>query len=404
MKLYKLNEICDVRDGTHDSPKYVQNGYPLVTSKNIVDGRLDISNVNYITEEDYIKINQRSKVDDGDILMPMIGTIGKPIVVKKEFEFAIKNVALIKFHEDSKVLSKYIKYVLDSFLFKQYIEKENRGGTQKFLSLTNIRNFMIPVPNIDTQDKIVRILDKSQSLIHLRKNQIKTLDQLIQSVFIEMFGNPISNSKGWEISICKNVTCKIGSGATPKGGNASYKDSGISLIRSMNVYNNSFSYKDLAFIDDEQAEKLKNVEVCKNDVLLNITGASVARSCIVPTDILPARVNQHVSIIRAKEEVVNYIFFSYLFTNEIYQRYLWQIATSGGATREAITKQQIKKLPVILPPLYLQNDFASKVEQIEKQKSIMQSSIEELENMYNALLQKAFNGSLFNGEKISNLS
>ena len=95
----KLGDICDVRDGTHDSPSYVDTGYPLVTSKNIVDGKLDLSVVNYITRDDYNKINERSKVDDGDIIMTMIGTIGNPYLVNGFTDFAIKNVALIKFND-----------------------------------------------------------------------------------------------------------------------------------------------------------------------------------------------------------------------------------------------------------------------------------------------------------------
>ncbi len=181
MKVFELNDICDVRDGTHDSPSYVSEGYPLITSKNIINGKIDISHVNYITEADYLRINQRSKVDNGDILMPMIGTIGRPIVVNKEFDFAIKNVALIKFYEDSKVLSSYIKYILDSSLFKNYIEKENRGGTQKFLSLGNIRKFQLLVPGLDIQYKIVQTLDTAQSLIDKRKEQIEACDELIKS-------------------------------------------------------------------------------------------------------------------------------------------------------------------------------------------------------------------------------
>ena len=84
MKYIALNDICDVRDGTHDSPNYVQEGFPLVTSKNIVDGKLDLSSVSYLTQEDYDKINQRSKVDEGDIIMPMIGTIGNPLLIEEK--------------------------------------------------------------------------------------------------------------------------------------------------------------------------------------------------------------------------------------------------------------------------------------------------------------------------------
>lgn len=143
--MVRLGDVCDVRDGTHDSPQYVNDGYPLVTSKNIMDGDIDFTDVNYISEVDFHKINQRSKVDDGDIIMPMIGTIGKPVIVNTNTFFAIKNVALIKFIEN-KVSNIFIKYLLDSSIFANYVEHENRGGTQKFLSLGNIRKFSFPLP------------------------------------------------------------------------------------------------------------------------------------------------------------------------------------------------------------------------------------------------------------------
>lgn len=120
-ELKPLGQICDVRDGTHDSPKFVQDGFPLVTSKNIKNGTIILDDVNFISKEDYDKINQRSKVDKGDILMPMIGTIGNPVIVDIEPTFAIKNVALIKF-PGQKVKSKYVLFVLNSSLFAKYIE------------------------------------------------------------------------------------------------------------------------------------------------------------------------------------------------------------------------------------------------------------------------------------------
>ena len=185
-----------------------------------------------------------------------------------------------------------------------------------------------------------------------------------------MFGDPVINEMKWGKVKCNDITSKIGSGSTPKGGNSSYKEEGISLIRSMNVHNNIFLVKDLAFIDEKQAEKLKNVIVKEDDILLNITGASVARCCKVPKDIIPARVNQHVAILRFDKKKINPSFMEYQFTNESYQRLLQDIATSGGATREAITKQQIGKLEVFLPPIELQNQFADFVNQVEKLKFI----------------------------------
>ena len=147
------------------------------------------------------------------------------------------------------------------------------------------------------------------------------------------------------------------------------------MIRSMNVYNNRFEYKDLAHITDEQAEKLDNVTIKENDVLLNITGASVARCCIVPKDLLPARVNQHVSIIRCKERLLPE-FVACMFTEDNYQRLLWNIATAGGATREAITKQQIEDLVLIVPPVEKQQEFMNFAHQVHKSKLVIKNLLQ----------------------------
>jgi type I restriction enzyme S subunit len=161
-----------------------------------------------------------------------------------------------------------------------------------------------------------------------------------------------------EVLQLKDIATKIGSGSTPTGGNESYKTSGISLIRSMNVYDFVFEYNGLAFIDDEQANKLKNVTVETNDILLNITGASVARCCMVPDDVLPARVNQHVSIIRVDRFKANPQYVLFFLNSPSYKSYLLGLSASG-ATREALTKEAIEGLKIPLPPLPIQTKIAS---------------------------------------------
>ena len=145
----------------------------------------------------------------------------------------------------------------------------------------------------------------------------------------------------WEVKKLGEITTKIGSGATPRGGQKSYKTEGISLIRSMNVHDRYFKEKNLAFIDDEQANDLSNVTLQANDVLLNITGASIARCCIVPDKYLPARVNQHVSIIRPNPEIMDSSFLNLLLTSKYYKD---QLLFTGeqGSTRQAITKVQLQ--------------------------------------------------------------
>lgn len=186
-ELKPLGQICDVRDGTHDSPKFVQDGFPLVTSKNIKNGTIILDDVNFISKEDYDKINQRSKVDKGDILMPMIGTIGNPVIVDIEPTFAIKNVALIKF-PGQKVKSKYVLFVLNSSLFAKYIEATKRGGTQNFISLKDIRSFNIPCPAVEIQERIIKEIEEEISIVEQNKRLIDIFKQKIADKISEVWG------------------------------------------------------------------------------------------------------------------------------------------------------------------------------------------------------------------------
>jgi type I restriction enzyme S subunit len=281
-------------------------------------------------------------------------------------------------------------YLYYALLGKQnYFEKNATGSTFKAISSKIVSNAQIPVPSLSTQESIVSELDKINELISLKKEQLKDYDNLAQSIFYDMFGDPVANDKGWEIKKLQDICNKIGSGATPRGGNKSYKSEGISLIRSMNVYNNMFNYKDLAFIDEEQATALSNVEVYANDVLLNITGASVARCCIVPDDVLPARVNQHVCILRPTSSVCS-LFLNYIITNTSFQIFLLATAKSKAATREALQKNIIDNLFIPLPPLPLQQAFAKRIEAIEKQKQLISSEIKDLETLLASRMQYWF--------------
>lgn len=183
----ELNRVCDVRDGTHDSPKYVEQGYPLVTSKNVVDGGISFENISYISQEDFDAISKRSRVDDGDIIMPMIGTIGKPTIVKKDREFAIKNVALIKFVQNSRVINSYVQAIMSTSAFDDYMRSKNKGGTQKFISLGDIRKLVIPVPPIDIQHlfskKIQAIESQKESINRSIAESQKLFDYTMDKYF-----------------------------------------------------------------------------------------------------------------------------------------------------------------------------------------------------------------------------
>lgn len=181
-----LSKICDVRDGTHDSPQYVEVGYPLLTSKNFSSGIIDFTECNFIAPEDFDTINKRSKVDCGDIVMPMIGTIGHAVIVDTDTPFAIKNVALIKFN--GCVFSNiFIRTILESDYFNYVVNLSSRGATQKFIALSDIRQLPIPVVPIELQNQFadfVKAVEKSKSTI---RRSLTTLETLKKSLMQEYF-------------------------------------------------------------------------------------------------------------------------------------------------------------------------------------------------------------------------
>lgn len=164
--------------------------------------------------------------------------------------------------------------------------------------------------------------------------------------------------RAWSTVRLGNHCSKIGSGATPRGGDSVYQQIGVSFIRSQNVYNGQFAMDGLAYLDDEHAEQLKGVTVKEGDVLLNITGDSVARSCRVPEAVLPARVNQHVAIIRPRPDDFDSRFVGYFFISPFMQDTMLSLAGSGG-TRKALTKEMIERFEVPKPPRPIQERIAS---------------------------------------------
>ena len=153
----RVSNIADVRDGTHNTPKYVSHGYPLVTSKNLINGKIDFLTAKLISKDDLIEINKRSNVDNGDILFAMIGSIGNPVKVLKNREFAIKNMALFK-----PILPKMgMDYIYLFLIFIQdFMRKQAAGGVQQFVSLNFLRNYLFPLPPLAEQKRIVKKIDE----------------------------------------------------------------------------------------------------------------------------------------------------------------------------------------------------------------------------------------------------
>ena len=186
------------------------------------------------------------------------------------------------------------------------------------------------------------------------------------------------------------ICSKIGSGATPRGGAQVYIDSGVSLIRSQNVYNSFFKYEGLSHISEESANKLKNVTVKPNDILLNITGDSVARCCIVPDEILPARVNQHVAIVRPNIQEVLPEYLQRVMVAPYMQAFMVGLASSQGGSRNALTKGNIEEFEILLPPLPVQRRIAEILGAYDDLIENNRRRIALLENMARELYRERF--------------
>ncbi|MDU1347564.1 MAG: restriction endonuclease subunit S, partial [Eikenella corrodens] len=179
-----LGKVADVRDGTHDSPIYQNQGIPLVTSKNLTENGLDFSNVSLISQEDYEEINKRSKVESGDILLGLIGTIGKPVLVKSG-GYAIKNVGLIK--ELLEVKNEFLLPLLQSNIFETYVSRKNTGNTQKFLALDGLRSFEFLAPSLPEQTHLGNFFRRLDSQIAESRAVLEKSRQLKKAMLAKMF-------------------------------------------------------------------------------------------------------------------------------------------------------------------------------------------------------------------------
>ena len=367
MSKVNLCDICDFQGGSQP-PKsqwttLQQDGYIRMLQIR------DFTQPGKVKAE-YVKMTNTTKCClKDDILIARYGaSLGKILTGLS----GAYNVAMTKAVPNEAVISKkFLYYFLCSDTFQNCILNVGVRAAQAGFNKEDLSNIELYCPDLSIQNKICKILELVDVLVNKSKLQLDELDLLVKSRFIEMFGDPIRNDKFWPINKLKDVTIKIGSGATPKGGKESYPNEGIYFIRSLNVHDGLFEFKDLAHLTENQAKLLNNVIVEQGDVLLNITGASVARTCVVPNEILPARVNQHVSIIRCNKNFLNSTFMNRQFLSDSFKRKLLNMGEAGGATRQAITKQQLEDTTVIVPPITLQKEYASFVQQVDKSKFVV---------------------------------
>lgn len=440
----ELGEVCfKITDGTHRTPKYIADGVHFISVKDIYNGLVNFENTKFISNEEHSELIKRCNPEFGDLLITKSGTIGRMAIVPQMPEFSLfVSVALIK-NMKHIIYSKFLMYAMEDYMKSISISQVIKGGLLKNFHLEDIRKTIIPLAPLPIQRAIVSKIealfsDLDNGIANLKKaqEQLKIyrqavlkkafegklsalgLDRLKDDRIIdtETKGkgeilksqnpkNPNSDNlpNGWKWVKLGEVATKIGSGSTPSGGQENYKTEGIPLIRSMNIHFDFIKYEGLAFIDEKQAKKLKNVIVYENDILLNITGASIGRVNLAPKQFNNARVNQHVSIIRLKKEDFIAQFVKYYLQSPKIQD--WINAENYGATRQALSKTMIENIEIPFPTIQEQTQIVQEIERrlsvCDKMEQSITESLEKAEALRQSILKKAFEGKLLSEAEIA---
>ncbi|MGO0992867.1 restriction endonuclease subunit S, partial [Clostridioides difficile] len=322
MEYIKLREVCDLKNGfAFKSSDYIE-------ASNVLNCRMSNirPNANFDAEynpkylpEDFSEKYKEYLLKDGDLIIAMTDLANDPkllgvptIVDTKGYKMLLnQRVGKLILLDKSKVLESYLKYTLSLPQNKNYFKKFASGGLQINIGKEDILNLEIPYCDVRTQEQIVKVLDKTQELIDKRKEQIEALDELVKSRFIEMFGNPVNNPRGWEVKRLNDISTEILSGTTPKGGSQVYIEKGIIFLRSQNVWKNKLVLDDVAYIDEETHNSMKKSSLKNRDILITKTGrintenSSLGRAAMFLGEDDSANINGHVYLIRLKKNIIN---------------------------------------------------------------------------------------------------
>ena len=299
------------------------------------------------------------------------------------------------------ILPEFLYYYLSRDTFREAGQAVMSGAVgHKRVPNEYFENLEIPLTPLDEQKRIVAVLDQAFAALDCATALTEESHSDARETFSAYLEEVFSDTKqDWVNEKLGDVCSKIGSGATPKGGASSYKSEGVSLIRSLNVHDRDFREEKLALIDDEQAGRLSNVAVQPQDVLFNITGASIARCCLAPEVWLPARVNQHVAIIRPDPKILLPEFLCMLLTSRSQKYKLLRAGHEGGSTRQAITKSQLRDFSAYFPrSTDLQTEIVANLDRFEKAshnaRNVYAQKLSDIEQLRQSLLQRAFAGQL----------
>ncbi|MFT3737999.1 MAG: restriction endonuclease subunit S [Breznakibacter sp.] len=388
MKKLKLTDIAPY------SGKRVQpfDGVKRYMSTGDLQGdNLSFEDVTYETKPSRADI----LVSEGDILFAKMTNTNKALQIDKEHDGIIVSTGFSVHRPlENEMFGEYFLQFLKHDSFQRQKNKLCTGAIQSAISNSGIEKILVPVPDFDDQLHIANLLSKAENLIAQRKESIRLLDEFLKSTFSDIFDNPVKNRKGFEIVRFKELITFLTSGG--RGWGEYYCAIGERFIRSLDVQMNYISNVDAAFVNPPNNQEANRTKVRDLDILLTITGSKIGRVAMVPINFGTAYVSQHVAIIRTQN--VNPLYLSYYLSDINCGQYLIQ-KSFYGQTKPGLNFKQIENFEIVLPPIELQIQFAQIVEKTEVLKTQYQQSLQELENLYGSLSQKAFRGELIQNKE-----
>ena len=339
--------------------QYQEDGFPIIQSKHITQGILDLSDARFIGALDFQKYKDKYNPQINDILICNIGTIGKSILISEKVDFLIAwNLFLISL-DDSQVFSAYLKQYLDHLGNKNYFNQFLTGGTVKFVNKSNMGGIKIPLPPIAEQKRIAEILDRTQSLISKRKEAIAKLDTLTKSIFLEMFGDPVKNPKRWDSQTLEEIAIKITDGEHL---NPDFSLDGMPIVMAGNVLEGFVDIQNAKKVDVTLGEKFRRkCSPERGDILLVSRGATIGRLCTVDFSEDFCLMGSVILIKLNHFSVESRYLKSLLKQPSMYAKLF---NTSGSSAQQAIYLKDLKRLICLVPSLPLQKEFAQRVEAV----------------------------------------
>lgn len=381
----KLGESClSIKDGSHNPPKGIESGsYLMLSSQNIQDGYIDFKNSRFISEDDFRKEQKRVKVKKGDLLLTIVGTIGRSCVFDGSFDNIVFQRSVAVLTPKVNIVPFFLRYFIKSK--KTLLENEAKGVAQKGIYLKQLSDFKISVPPLQIQQQIVEELDSLTSIIEKQKKQLEELDNLAQSIFYDMFGNPIENEKGWDkiklVNVCKNKgTYGAGSSSIPK---VLDRPRYIRITDILETGELNDDYVVSSNIEDDA-----NYLLTEGDILFARSGATVGKTYLYRGREAQIYAGYLIKF-SLNQKYVDPLFVFYITKSNDYK--IWLQRQFVGVAQPNINAQKYGNLPISLPPLPLQQQFAAKIEAIEKQKELIKKSIKETEELFNSRMDYYFN-------------